>query len=152
VTIDGISDSWFDLLTSYTAWFGITSNYSATINLQDSQITTVPAKPVSACCVFARRYLATASNSGGSSASSAHVVPSPTPIRNCLPVIPSTELDHRLFSASFAELNCPQHHQTSALFFYNHFTRTEYKTSFQTMSLLVLTYSLPRERVYWAVA
>jgi streptolysin S family bacteriocin protoxin len=48
---------------------GITSNYSATANLHNSQITTAPAKPFSACCVFTSRSLAMASNSGDSSAS-----------------------------------------------------------------------------------
>jgi hypothetical protein len=31
---------------------GITSNYRATANLQNSEITTAPAKPFPACCVF----------------------------------------------------------------------------------------------------
>jgi hypothetical protein len=48
---------------------GTTSNYSVTANLHNSQITTEPAKPFPACCVFTSRYLVTASNSGDSSAS-----------------------------------------------------------------------------------
>jgi hypothetical protein len=49
-----------------------TSNYSATAN-HNSQITPAPAKPFSACCVFTSSSLATASNSGDSSASCAQV-------------------------------------------------------------------------------
>jgi hypothetical protein len=48
---------------------GTTSNHSATANLHNSQMTTAPAKPFTACCVFTKRSLATASNSGDSSAS-----------------------------------------------------------------------------------
>jgi hypothetical protein len=61
------------------------------------QFTTVPAKPFPACCVFTNRSLTTASNSEDSSASRAQVVPSPTLDQNCLPAIPSTELDRHLF-------------------------------------------------------
>jgi hypothetical protein len=43
----------------------------------------------SACCVFTRHSLATATNSAYSSASRAHVVPSPTPVQNCLLLISS---------------------------------------------------------------
>jgi hypothetical protein len=53
-----------------------TSNYIATANLHNSQITTAPAKPFPACCVFTNRSLATASNSGDSSASRAQVLAS----------------------------------------------------------------------------
>jgi hypothetical protein len=55
-----------------------TSNYSATANLHNSQITTPPAKH------FQSRSLATASNSGDSSASRAQVPSSQTPIQNWL--------------------------------------------------------------------
>jgi hypothetical protein len=48
---------------------GTTSNYSAADNLHNSQTTTAHAKPFPACCVFTSRSLATASNSGNSSAS-----------------------------------------------------------------------------------
>jgi hypothetical protein len=51
------------------ARLGTTSNYSVTANLHNSQITTAPGKPFSACCVFSGSSLATASNSGDSSAS-----------------------------------------------------------------------------------
>jgi hypothetical protein len=53
-----------------------TSNYNATSNLQNSQITTAPAKPFPACCVFTSRSLATASKIGDSSASRAQVLTS----------------------------------------------------------------------------
>jgi hypothetical protein len=48
-----------------------TSNYSIIANLYNSQITTEPAKTFSPFCVFTSRSLATASNSGDSSASPA---------------------------------------------------------------------------------
>jgi hypothetical protein len=48
---------------------GTTSNYSTTANLHNSQITTAPAKPFPAFCVFSNHYLVTAYNCGGSSAS-----------------------------------------------------------------------------------
>jgi hypothetical protein len=55
-----------DLLTL----LGTTGNYSATADLNTLHFTTAPAKPFPACCVN-RRSLATASNSGDSSASRA---------------------------------------------------------------------------------
>jgi hypothetical protein len=82
---------------------GSTSNYSAIINLHNSQFITAPAKQFPACCVFTSRSPAKAENS---SASRPQVLPLPTLV---LPAIPSTELDRHLFSASLAELNCPQH-------------------------------------------
>jgi hypothetical protein len=88
---------------------GTTSIYSATANLHNSQITTAPNKSFPACYVFTFRSLATAPNSGDSSASRAQVLSSPTLVQNCLPAVSSTELDLHLFSASLAELNCPQH-------------------------------------------
>jgi hypothetical protein len=45
MTIDGVLDSIFDLLTTYTHDTLSTINYSTTANLQNSQITTAPAKP-----------------------------------------------------------------------------------------------------------
>jgi hypothetical protein len=61
---------------------GTTSNYSATANLHNSQITISTAKPFPACCVFANRSLATASNNGDSWASRAQVLPSQRPVQN----------------------------------------------------------------------
>jgi hypothetical protein len=61
---------------------GTTSNYSATSYLHNSQITTAPAKPFPACCVIISRSLATASNSGDSSASRAQVLSSQPPLQN----------------------------------------------------------------------
>jgi hypothetical protein len=43
-----------------------------------------PLRNVPACCVFVSHSLATASNSGDSSASRAHVLSSQPPVRNCL--------------------------------------------------------------------
>jgi hypothetical protein len=68
-----------------------TSSYSATANLHNSQFITAPSKPFLAF-VFTSRSLATASNSGDSSASHAHVVPSPTLLQNCLPAVYSGAL------------------------------------------------------------
>jgi hypothetical protein len=48
---------------------GTTSNYSATVDLQNSQITTAPAKPFLACCAVINLSLVTASKSKDSSAS-----------------------------------------------------------------------------------
>jgi hypothetical protein len=45
-------------------------------------ITTAPAKPFPACCVFTSRSLATASISGNTSASRAQVLFSQTPVQN----------------------------------------------------------------------
>jgi hypothetical protein len=97
-----------DLLTP----FRTTSDYSATADLHNSQITTASAKLFLARYVLTSHSLATASNIGDSSAFPAHVFPSPTPIQNCLPATPSTELDRRLFSASLEELNFT-HHSTN---------------------------------------
>jgi hypothetical protein len=67
----GLENGFIDHL--YTP-LGTTSNYSATANFHNSQTTTAPAKPFPACCVFTTRSLATASNSGDSSASRAQVL------------------------------------------------------------------------------
>jgi hypothetical protein len=66
-----------DLFTIYTHDLElqtITLNYSANADLHNSQITTAPAEPFPACYVFTSRSLATASNSGDSSASRAQVL------------------------------------------------------------------------------
>jgi hypothetical protein len=58
------------------------NNYSTTVNLHNFQITTAPAKPFPVCYVFTSRSLATASNSGDSSASREQVFSSETPVQN----------------------------------------------------------------------
>jgi hypothetical protein len=63
-------------------WLGTTSNYSAASNLHNSQTTTAPAKPFPAFCVFTSPSLATASNSGDSSASRARVLSSQPPVKS----------------------------------------------------------------------
>jgi hypothetical protein len=63
---------------------GNTSNYRATANLQNSQITTAPAKLYPACSVFISRSLETASNNGDSSASRAQVLSLQRPVQNWL--------------------------------------------------------------------
>jgi hypothetical protein len=108
-----------------------TSNYSVTANLHNSQITATPAKLFPASCVFRSRSLATASNSGDSSASVAQVrfqllFSSRNPLQNWL--------------------GCP------GCVPYNPFARTEYESPFPTVSLWLHAYHLPREGVYRAVA
>jgi hypothetical protein len=53
-----------DLIGRLYTRLGTASSYSATAYLHNSQITTAPAKPFPACCVFTSRSLATAYNSG----------------------------------------------------------------------------------------
>jgi hypothetical protein len=67
---------------------GTTSNYSATANLHNSQIATAHSKPSPACCVFIRRSLVTAPNSGDSSVSRLQVLSSQPPMRNRTNVVP----------------------------------------------------------------
>jgi hypothetical protein len=62
-----------DLLTTYTAVRTI-SNYGAVVNFHTLKVSTAPDKIFPACCVLISRSLSTASNSGDSSASRAHVV------------------------------------------------------------------------------
>jgi hypothetical protein len=68
-------DWWINIDHLYTR-LGTTSNYSAIAYLHTLQITPATAKPFPACCVFISRSLATASNSGDSSASRAQVLSS----------------------------------------------------------------------------
>jgi hypothetical protein len=63
-------------------WLRTTSSYSAFANLHKSQITTAPAKPFPACGVFTSHSLATASNSGDSSASCPQIFSSQPPVPN----------------------------------------------------------------------
>jgi hypothetical protein len=78
VTIDGLVNGFIDRLYMPLE---TTSNYSATANLLISQIITAPAKPFPARYIF-NRSLATASNSGDSSASRAQVLSSQTPMQD----------------------------------------------------------------------
>jgi hypothetical protein len=48
---------------------------------------TVPTKLFPVCCIFTSRFLSTASNSGNSSASHAHVLSLPALVQDCLPAI-----------------------------------------------------------------
>jgi hypothetical protein len=61
---------------------GITSNYSVTVNHHNSQISTPPAKPFPACCVFTSRSPATASNGGDSLVSRTQVLCLEPPVQN----------------------------------------------------------------------
>jgi hypothetical protein len=79
---------------------GTTLNYSATANLNDSQITTAPAKAFPACCIFTSRSLTTASSSGDSSVLRAQVLLSQPPVQNSTQL---TELWRHFFSASLLQ-------------------------------------------------
>jgi hypothetical protein len=61
---------------------GTKSIYNAIANLRTLQIATAPAKSFPACYVLTSRSLATASNSGDSSASRAQVILSQLPMQN----------------------------------------------------------------------
>jgi hypothetical protein len=61
---------------------GTTSNYSAIANLHTLQITTARAKTFPAYCALTTRSLATASNSGDSSASDTQVLLSQPPVQD----------------------------------------------------------------------
>jgi hypothetical protein len=65
-------------------------NYSATANLHTLQITTAPAQPFPACCVFNSHSLATASNSGDSSTSCGQVLSSQPSLKNSSGLIAPT--------------------------------------------------------------
>jgi hypothetical protein len=71
-------DWWMDLLTTYTH----DSELQAVT--APPPITTAPAKPFPACCVFTSRSLATASDSGDASASRPQVLSSQTAVQNWL--------------------------------------------------------------------
>jgi hypothetical protein len=81
-----------------------TSNCSATDNLQNSQISTAPAKPFPACYVFTSRPKATASNSRNSSASRAQVLSSYPPVQNSTHC--SSCLGYSM--ATCLQIRCPQ--------------------------------------------
>jgi hypothetical protein len=130
-----------------------TGSYSTTTNLHTLQFTTAPTKLFPACHVFTSRSLATASSSGDSSAS--HVQAPPLPTHSELPASYSLDWTGSLSLLSLscrAQLHSAQHYQPSALFFYNHFARTEQKTSFTTIHLLLLAYLLLWKLVYRSIA
>jgi hypothetical protein len=83
-----------DWILDLLAPLGTTSNYSVIADLHIAANT----KSSPTRSVLTSLSLATVSNSGDSSASRAHVVPSPTLVQNCLPALPSTELGRHLFS------------------------------------------------------
>jgi hypothetical protein len=81
MTLDGVWDWIFDLLTAYTQ-LGITINGSAIANLHTLQITTAHLRLFPACCTFISRFLSTASNSGDFSASRLQILLSQQPVQN----------------------------------------------------------------------
>jgi hypothetical protein len=76
VTINGVFDWRINLLTAYT------HNSELQAITAPPLISTALAKSFPACCVFTIRSLATATNSGDSSASRAQVLSSRTPVQN----------------------------------------------------------------------
>jgi hypothetical protein len=91
----GLVNGFIDYL--YTR-LGTTSNYSATANLHNSQITRAPVRPFPAWSVFTSLSVATASNSGDSSASCTQVL-------SLQPPMPNSALNSQLKYSSTAELN-----------------------------------------------
>jgi hypothetical protein len=69
------------IVTLYTP-LGTTGNFSDTVYLHTQQITTAPAKSFSVCSVLSSRSLATASNIGDPSTSSAQLFLSQLPVQN----------------------------------------------------------------------
>jgi hypothetical protein len=88
---------------------GTIRNYSAIANLHILQNTTAPAKRFPACCFFTSRSLATASNSGDSSASFVQVLSSQPSAQNFC------QLSTQLFSVSLAELSWTANPQLTGL-------------------------------------
>jgi hypothetical protein len=120
----------------YNSQFTATHTHTHTLSLSLSHTHTL------VFSVFISRSLATASNSGDSSASCAQALSSPTLVQNCLPAIPSTKLDRHLFSVSLSELNCRQHSALTKwivpiVFFNNYFARTAQRTPLPTDLLLL---------------
>jgi hypothetical protein len=95
-------DWWMPLL----AQLGNTYNYSAIADLHTFQITIASAKPFPSCCVFNNRCLATASNSGDSSAPRAQVLWSQLPVRNSCQ-FPQSQLTTANCQLSTPELDWP---------------------------------------------
>jgi hypothetical protein len=110
-------DWWIGFTDDLNTPLRTTSNYSANANLHTLQITTAPATLFSACCVFNNHSLATASNSGDSSSSRAHVVSVRRIVRNW--TVNSTIAPSLLSLPCRAQLNC-QASMTHSLT--NHFT------------------------------
>jgi hypothetical protein len=165
-----------DLLTP----LGTTSNYSATANLHNLQFTTAAAKPFPACCVLTIGSLATASNSGDSSASRVQVQSSQPPVQNSgqfpqsqltiinyqlrkfqtnsllqLPTISLPSLPNLPCRAQLSTANPQLSLHNSQLTCgprYIATGQTQQNTPFLTIPLLLLAYSFRRERVYRAVA
>jgi hypothetical protein len=81
-----------DLILDLLTPLRTTRNYSATAHLHALLFTTATAKPFTACCVLTSRSLATASNSGDSSASRAQVLLSQRPVQNSCQFPPNCQL------------------------------------------------------------
>jgi hypothetical protein len=83
VTIDGVLDWILDLLTSYAHHSEL--QVITTLSLISTIHKSLHAKCSSACSAFKSRSLATASNTGDSSALRAQVTPVQRIFRNCFP-------------------------------------------------------------------
>jgi hypothetical protein len=143
VTGFGLGNEFIDHL--YTP-LGTTSTYSVTANVHNSRITTASTKPFPACCGITNCSLATASNSGDSSASHAQVLSSQPPSQNSalnwqLPGWWPFHTNLQVFSSQ-ADFNWLGHP----------FAWTQWKTPFPTVTLLLCAYLLPQECVYRSIA
>jgi hypothetical protein len=113
-------DWWMGLLTTYTHHSELQVNYSVIADFCTLQITTAPAKLLSACSVSSSRSITTASNSGHK----LHALMPSCHSRPCRTRQLSTEIlvYRHILSVSLPELNWT-HCQSSVL--YNDFARTE---------------------------
>jgi hypothetical protein len=111
-----------------------TSNYSATAYLHNSQITTATAKPFLVCCAFISLYLATAYNSGDSSASRTQALSLQPPVQNSTQLIAPTVVellgtDHTENTFLLLLRSCPlQRERVNRAFAYKRPQRRPHKT------------------------
>jgi hypothetical protein len=143
-------DWWMDLLTTYTRDLELQAITALSL-MYTLKIITEPAKPFPACCVFISRSLATASNSGDSSASRDQVLSVQRIPRNwTLSIINSTIAPSHLSLPCRARLNCqPSTNWIALVVFFITPRRGPHRN---TVLLLLRVCSFPLERVYRAVA
>jgi hypothetical protein len=140
-----------DLLTNLYTPLGTTSNYSATADLHTLHITTAPAKPFPACCALTSRSLATASNSGDSSASSAQILlsqPHPTELSS---TVNSTTAPSLLSLLCRAQLNTGTRSTLLVTFRNEPHRKHRFHCYSPTISRPLHAYPMPRELVYRAL-
>jgi hypothetical protein len=115
---------------------GTTSTYNAIADFHNSQITTAPAKPFPACCVFTSRSLEKASNSGDSSVSRPQVLLPQPPVQN------SCQLNYSAISFQ-PPLQSSTELVAAFLFFISTFTDRVENTVFNGRGTGVFTDPLP---------